>query len=236
MDTRKHGELDRRHERIARAQDRRDRTLLRRLASARESGDAAGTRAAIAELLRPLWPSVCAQIAMALRLERVQQDDLEDIAIATMMRLLFALANERDLEVSLRGLVRSSVKFEVYEFRRRVGARAKNEELRDPAELPETLVAEIPGPLEQADALEAMLMVLSARDRTIFIERELLDRPVAAVARSQQMNPDAVRQVYSRSLALLRRAANVSGGKGSTSIGNPTDFRGPVTKPPRIHD
>jgi DNA-directed RNA polymerase specialized sigma24 family protein len=236
MDTGKDGEPTRKYGGTARAQDRRDRILLRRLASARASSDVAGTEAAIAELLRLLWPRVRVQAAAALRLERVQRDDLDDIAIATMMRLHVALANERDLEVSLRGLLNNSVKFEIYEFRRRARARAENEELRDPAELPELLVAEAPGPLEQADALQAMLAVLSTRDRLILIERGLLDRSVALVARCQQMNPDAVRQVYSRSLARLRRAANARGGEGRPSISSPTDCREPVTKPARIHD
>lgn len=191
----------------ARRLERSERALLARLASARTSGDAARTDGAIADLLRLLWPRVRAQAATALRLEGVRHDDLDDIAVATMIRLHVALVRERDVEVPLRALVRSSVRFEILEARRRRSELSAHEDLRDPAEMPEPPLAAVMAPLEQAEAVQVILVALTPRDRLILMERELLDLPVAVIARRQKMTPDAVEKVCSRALTRLRQNA-----------------------------
>ncbi|MHB1467831.1 MAG: RNA polymerase sigma factor [Solirubrobacteraceae bacterium] len=185
--------------------------LLGRLASARAGGDRAGTIGAIEALLCPLWPRVRAQAAAALRASPAQEGDLDDIAVATMMRLLAALGSERGLKVPFRVLVTRSVEFEVRDFRRARVQRARHEELREPAEMPERSARAAPSAAEQADALEAMLAPLSRRDRQVVIEREVLDLPVALVASRQRMSPEGVRVACFRAQARLRRAAEDRG-------------------------
>jgi DNA-directed RNA polymerase specialized sigma24 family protein len=194
----------------ARAQDRRDHVLLGHLASARASGDVAGTLATVEKLLAPLWPSVRRQIAAALRPERVQADDLDDIGVAAMTRVLIALRNERDLDGSFQGLVRRCVEWAVGDFRRVRSKRAKREELRDPTEMPELTAPEATGLAEQVDGLWTMLVILSARNRGIVIEREVLDLPVALIAKRRRMTKSAVEKACSRALARLQRGRGLA--------------------------
>jgi RNA polymerase sigma factor (sigma-70 family) len=193
------------------ARDRRDRVLLGRLASARADGDLPGTIGAIEALLGPLWPRVRGQAAAALRASPAQEGDLDDIAVATMMRLLAALGGEGGLRLPFRVLVTRSVEFEVRDFRRARAQRARLEELREPAEMPERPAIGAASAAEQADALEAMLAPLSRRDRQVVIEREVLDLPVALVASRQRMSPEAVRVACFRAQTRLRRAAEDRG-------------------------
>ncbi|MHB1836918.1 MAG: RNA polymerase sigma factor [Solirubrobacteraceae bacterium] len=191
------------------AQDRRDRALLARLASARASGDVSGTLAIMEELFRPLWQSVQARAALTLRSARVQRDDLDDIVAATITRLLVALADGHDFgETPFRLVIAENVRFAVLDFKRAQAERAGREELRSPATMPELPAAATLGPVEQADTLRSMLLSLSDRDRSIVIEREVVGVPVKLVARRHQMSPDAVRQACSRALARLRHAAD----------------------------
>lgn len=198
----------------AAGRERRDRALLGRLAAARRTGDLAGASQAVEQLLCPLWPGVRAQAAAALRPSRPQESDLDDIAVATMTRLLVVLDSERNLTIPFRALVTRSVEFEVRDFRRKRARRAAHEELREPANMPELPAEQTPGPIEQTDALHALLFAFSRRDRRIVIEREVLDLPVTLVAERQRMSGPAVRQACSRALGSLRRAAeNHSAGK-----------------------
>lgn len=188
------------------ARERRDRVLLARLTAARRSGDPVGVLAAVEQLLSPLWPKVRARAAVALRPSRTQESDLDDIAVATMMRLIGALGSERYLTIPFGAIVASSVDFEVREYRRKRARRAAHEELREPAAMPEQPAVQPPGPIEQTDALHALLLVLSPHERRIVIEREILDLPVATVAERHRMSGAAVRNACSRALASLRRA------------------------------
>lgn len=138
---------------------------------------------------------------------RGQESDLDDIAVATMMRLLVALGSEREMTVPFRALVARSVEFEVHDFRREGARRAAHEELREPAQMPELPTEQTPAPIEQTDALHALLFVLSPRDQRIVIEREVLNLPVAVVAERHRMSGVAVRQACSRALGRLRRTA-----------------------------
>ncbi|MHB1571012.1 MAG: RNA polymerase sigma factor [Solirubrobacteraceae bacterium] len=204
-----------------------------------------GALGAVEQLLCPLWPGVRAQAAAALRPSRAQESDLDDIAVATMMRLLAALGSERHLVVPFRALVASSVEFEVRDFRRKRARREAHEELREPAGMPELPAEQTLGPIEQTDALHALLFMLSPRDRRILIEREVLDLPAALVAERHGMSPDAVRQVCSRVLARLRRAAEDQDALAPARRAERRDLPlssfpqtsgGPVTKPTQTHD
>lgn len=124
-------------ESVSAARERRERIALRRLAAARSSADVAGTLGAIEDLLRPLWPGMRARAAKALRPWRAQDDDLDDIAVAAMMRLLAALANERDRTVPIGALMTRSVEYEVRNFQHRRAEQAAHEELRAPEQMPE---------------------------------------------------------------------------------------------------
>ena len=193
----------------------RDRVRLGKFASARVGRDLAGTAAMLGAnegSLHQWWPLVRWQAATALLPVSVHEGDLDDIAVATMIRLLAALRRARHLEVPFRVLVARSVDYEVRNFRRAHAERAQHEELRAPAEMPEPLVvAAALRPIEDAGVLAEKLEMLGPRDRNIVIEREVLDLPVRLIAARQRMTPDAVRQVCSRALARLRRAAEAAG-------------------------
>lgn len=102
-------------------------------------------------------------------------------------------------------LLRPSVDFEVRAFRRQRAQLAAREELREPAGVPQLPAEPAPTPIEQAEALSAVLFVLSWRDRQVLIEREVLDLSVRLIAERHRMSLDAVRQVSSRALSRLRR-------------------------------
>ena len=189
------------------ARDGHERALLLRLRSARAFGDQCRAEEAIAALVGCLWSRVRVQVVVALGSEGVQQADLDDVAVESAMRLHKALTNERDVRVPLRVLLYNSVKFEVADFRRNRARRSIREELRDPTDLQELACVDGSRPVEQAAAIEAMLAILSPRDRLILIERELLDRPIRLIAKRWQMTPTSVERACERACVRLRDSA-----------------------------
>lgn len=185
-----------------REQASRELVLLRRLASARASGDVVGRR----------------QITAALHFERAQADDLDNIGVSATTRVLVTLRNECDLEISLHGVVHRSVEWAVADFRRVRTKQASMEALRGPTEMPELPGSETSGSAEQANGLRWMLVALSHRDQGIAIEREVLDLPVAFIAKRRRMTESAIEKVCSRALARLRCAEEDDAANPSVSL------------------
>lgn len=188
------------------SRDRRDRRLLRWLALARDAGDALRALVLTGELLcayKPLMRS-CA-VARLRDAGGWQAEDLEDVVAATMERLFAALARRRDHDalIPFARVVVANTKWAVLELLRARGV----VELLAPSEMPEQPSVSEPALIEQVEQIRVLLEGLGARQRTIVLERALVDLPFGEIASRHAMRTKAVEKIATRALEQLRAEA-----------------------------
>jgi RNA polymerase sigma factor (sigma-70 family) len=188
--------------------DHRDRRLLRRLALARAAGDTLRALLLTGELLDAYRPVVRRRAAWRLRRSGARAEDLEDVVAATIERLLIALARQRDHEalIPFTAVVILNTDWATADLRR-ARTHDLDIELLAPAEMPDEPGVQEPALVEQAAAIEALLEGLSERQRSIVLERTLVELRFGEIAARHGMSLERAEKIARRALAQLRGEA-----------------------------
>jgi RNA polymerase sigma factor (sigma-70 family) len=138
---------------------------------------------------------------------RLQRADREEIVSAVMERLVAARrrggAHDRVPEAVL---VAQNVEWAVADFCRAAMRRATHERLTAPAQMPQPPAPSAAVPLEEREAIGALLEPLSEREKQILFERYALDMAAAEVAERAGVQTGALKVACSRALRRLREA------------------------------
>lgn len=193
-------------------QERRDRLLLDRIAAARRAGDQHAALRATSDLLAPYTIAIHRRAVSRLRSSPTRVHDTEDVAAAAIERLVRLLRTRCDFgDMPFAAIVVRNVDWQVSDYWQTYLRRGAHEELREPMDMPygaQEPTSHLDACGDAATILDAAK--LSRLERTIAIERAVLDRDPVQVARRRAMRRGAVDMAYSRALAKLRRTTATS--------------------------
>ncbi len=200
---------ERRRLHLSEIQDRRDQLLLIRLAAARARCDGLSdhqSRLVIGELLAPYREHIRALAARRLRMSCPQDADLDEIAAAVLERLLRALVRHSDFDrVPFRAVVDKNTNWAIIDFWNRRANATALEDLKGYDQIPEIAAVENEAPVEQSDAIMAIVGELGDREQKIVIERVLIGRDPQQIADLRGVHRRVVDTAYSRAMTRLRQ-------------------------------
>ena len=146
-------------------------------------------------------------VAFASRRLRLQSFDREEIMEEAALRVQEALRrNTPSCESELRAILVMNVRRAIEDFCRAAMRRATHERLTAPAQMPQPPAPSAAVPLEEREAIGALLEPLSGRVRAVILERALLELDCREIAARHDMRHDAARKALSRAAGKVREA------------------------------
>lgn len=201
------GERQRLH--LTEIQDRRDQLLLIRLAATRARCDGLSeheSRLVIGELLAPYRKHIRALAARRLRMSRPQAADLDEISAAVLERLFKALVKRSDFDrVPFRAVVDKNTHWEIIDFWNRRTNTTAHEDPNGYDQITEIAIVDNEAPVEQSEAVMAIIGELGHREQKIVIERVLVGRDPQQIADLRGVHRRVVDTAYSRAMTRLRQ-------------------------------
>lgn len=193
----------------------RNQRHLRALAAARTSGDVAGEKVAMAELLAPYWKWTRSIAYARLRGVSNRSAGADEIAQEVMIRMVKTLSGKTNFNGPFQAVVAENLRWAVNDFWRQQKAELASPS--DPAEIPEPWAEDRPSDRWEADAFDSYLIGLSERDQALLKNRILGDMSVAEIASHHRISEPAVHTALHRGLRKIRENSSLHVRKSSSA-------------------